>query len=565
MATILASLDAKLGPIDVGGLVSQQAGALGPVSDAVSALTGGSPDGLQDLLNTMKELPMPKFPFGIDLSATFGSARGALPSDLSSVSGDLMSGLQNLSDTVSAQFGQLLAGVVKAVSSLADLTQIDFRCEPGGAGAEAPGEPGGGGDGAPGGGEPPGGGQGGGGGGGGPGGGGSTPSPTAQALDQVKSVLDLVPPDLSVDTALAWLVKATDLPAADFTAGLGLPLIDDVRDALVTLLGWKQLDANGLAANLAQSLGDAASFVQASLDAALSGASADLAAAAQGLHIQDLGTIADGLASGLSQVRTAVSAGDLSGMSGTISQLGALLDQLDSIRPEIDPVLAGLPALAERAATLPRQLQDQVEHVVSVLGPAARVGPLPVVQLPPGALEGSAMQAMTQPLSSAVGWLQDLLAKLDIPQVSQALESVVGPAMSAIDDLETGLVAVTTEVQHLFGQVQSVLDQVDVAGAVQEVEQAIQVFSDSTVEQLGQVFEPVRTVIHVAVGAIGSALGGFDPQAIADGMQAAMDAISEVLGDPAVTETVKSIHDAVSAAAHNFIAMRCRRHRASAR
>ncbi|HYV01891.1 MAG TPA: hypothetical protein VEM93_06100, partial [Actinomycetota bacterium] len=156
MASILASLDAKLGPIDVGGLVSQQAGALGPVSDAVSALTGGSPDGLQELLNTMKELPMPKFPFGIDLSATFGSARGALPSDLSSVSGDLMSGLQSLSDTVSAQFGQLLAGVVKAVSSLADLTQIDFRCEPGGAGSEAPGEPGGGGGGAQGGGEPPG-------------------------------------------------------------------------------------------------------------------------------------------------------------------------------------------------------------------------------------------------------------------------------------------------------------------------------------------------------------------------------------------------------------------------
>jgi len=556
MAGILASLDAKLGPIDVGGLVSQQAGALGPVSDAVSALTGGAPDGLQDLLDTMKELPMPKFPFGIDLSTTFGSARGALPSDLSSVSGDLMSGLQNLSDTVSAQFGQLLAGVVKAVSSLADLTQIDFRCEPGGAGSEAPGEPEGGGGapgGAPGGaqdgGEPPGGGQGGGGGGGGPGGGGSTPSPTAQALDQVKSVLDLVPPDLSVDTALAWLVKATDLPAADFTAGLGLPLIDDVRDALVTLLDWKQLDASGVAANLAQSLGDAASFVQASIDAAMSGASADLAAAAQGLHVQDLGTIADGLASGLAQIKTAVAAGDLSGTSGAIAQLGSLLDQLDSIRPDLDPVLAGLPALAEQAAALPRQLEDQVEHVVSVLGPAARVGPLPVVQVPPGALEGPAMQAMTKPLSSAVGWLQDLLAKLDIPQVSQALETVVGPAMSAIDDLETGLVAVTTEVQHLFGQVQSVLDQVDVAGAAQQVEQAIQGFSDTVVAKLGQVFEPVRTAIHAAVDAIGSALGGFDPQAIADGMQAAMQAIGEVLGDPAVTDTVKSIHDAVSAAA----------------
>ena len=80
-------------------------------------------------------------------------------------------------------------------------------------------------------------------------------------------------------------------------------------------------------------------------------------------------------------------------------------------------------------------------------------------------------------LSSGVGWIQDLVAKLDLSAIQGPIQQVAQQAQGAVDAVDSALVTVTTQVQHLFGEVESLIDRVDTDAIVAQVKTAIDALS----------------------------------------------------------------------------------------
>ncbi len=547
MPTLFERLDQALEGNELDGRLAAQVGSLTAIVDVVSGLIANPPDELGDLQAAISELPLPDLQLGGEFSGTLDAIREALPSDLSSVTGDLLNGLQQLQTTVGTQLTQVLQDTLEVVLAIYRLTQIDFTCEE----AAAPE----GGAGGPGGGTPP------------PGGG--TPPPTqphpvGAVVERTNGFLDLLPSPLNVEGFLAWLIQATDCAQRNALLPRNIPLYDDIRDPLETLVTWNGLTADQVRDQISAALADTAAFVRDSASFALAGPLADLSSLPASIGASTLRQIASDLAARLAELRTAVNSGDLSGTGPAVAAVNALLDQYAALRPTLEAdVLPLLEPLQARLAALADDLEDQMAHVLSVLRPPGaladdledQMAHVLSVLRPPGALAdlepfnvtlpspplADSLAAVEQWLNAVTDWLRDLLDKLDLTAIRDPLRTVADGARAAVDGLDQGLTAVTLQVQSLFGEVESLLDQLDTAAIQAQVEAAIQEFRDELVQQLNDLFAPAREAVSQVVDTIDAAVDSFDPEDIIEALQQAVQSVTDVLQDPAVTSAVEQV------------------------
>lgn len=535
MPTLFERLDQALEGNELDGRLAAQVGNLTAIVDVVSGLIANPPDELGDLQAAISELPLPDLQLGGEFSGTLDAIREALPSDLSSVTGDLLNGLQQLQTTVGTQLTQVLQDTLEAVLAIYRLTQIDFTCEE----AAAPE----GGAGGPGGGTPPG---------GTPPPGGGTPPPTqphpvGAVVERTNGFLDLLPSPLNMEGFLAWLIQATDFAQRNALLPRNIPLYDDIRDPLETLVTWNGLSAEQVRDQIGAALADTAAFVRNSTSFALAGPLADLSGLPASIGASTLRQIASDLAARLAELRTAVNSGDLSGTGPAVAAVNALLDQYDAFRPTLEAdVLPLLEPLQARLAALADDLEDQMAHVLSVLRPPGALADLEPfnVELPSPPLADS-LAAVEQWLNAVTDWLRDLLDKLDLTAIRDPLRTVADGARAAVDGLDQGLTAVTLQVQSLFGEVESLLDQLDTAAIQAQVEAAIQEFKDELVQQLNDLFAPAREAVSQVVATIDAAVDSFDPEDIIEALQQAVQSVTDVLQDPAVTSAVEQVKGAL--------------------
>ncbi len=120
MPTLFERLDQALEGNELDGRLAAQVGSLTAIVDVVSGLIANPPDELGDLQAAISELPLPDLQLGGEFSGTLDAIREALPSDLSSVTGDLLNGLQQLQTTVGTQLTQVLQDTLEVV-----LEQVD--------------------------------------------------------------------------------------------------------------------------------------------------------------------------------------------------------------------------------------------------------------------------------------------------------------------------------------------------------------------------------------------------------------------------------------------------------
>lgn len=538
MPTLFERLDQALDGNELDGRLTAQVGNLTAIVDVVSGLIANPPDELGDLQAAISELPLPDLQLGGDFSGTLDAIRQALPSDLSSVTGDLLDGLQQLQTTVGTQLAQVLQDTLEAVLAIYRLTQIDFTCEeaaaPEGGGGPGGGAPPSGGTPPPGGGTPP------------P----SQPHPVGAVVERTNGFLDMLPSPLTVESFLTWLIQATDFVQRNALLPRNIPLYDDIRDPLETLVTWNGLTADQVRDQIGAALADTAAFVRNSASSALAGPLADLSSLPASIGASTLRQIASDLAARLAELRAAVNSGDLSGTGPAVAAVNALLDQYDALRPTLaSSVLPLLEPLEARLAALADDLEDQMAHVLSVLRPPGALGDLEPfnVELPSPPLADS-LAAVEQWLNAVTAWLRDLSEKLDLTAIRDPLRTVADGARAAVDGLDQGLTAVTLQVQSLFGEVESLLDQLDTAAIQAQVEVAIQEFKDELVQQLNDLFAPAREAVSQVVDTIDSAVDSFDPEDIIEALQQAIQAVTDVLQDPAVTsalEQIKSTLDTV--------------------
>jgi hypothetical protein len=542
MPTLFARIDTGLEGNDLSLRLATQVGNLTTVAATVASLTSNPPQGLSDLLRSLQELPLPDIQLGSELTTTLNQLQRIIPIDLSSITGALAIGFQQLQADIDHGALAVLQEAMGATLAIYQLMQTNMLCvDTGSSSAEGTG-----GNGA---------GEGNGNGLGsetGSSSGDETSSmpPMPAALHQANAALDLLPTPLNVETFLTWLHQGTNIPARDALLPIPLPVIDDLRDPLDTLLTWQTMEVTQIRDHFADTLSATEALIRSSVDGALNPLVADLGYMIGVLPMAALAQIADGLTARLGELRTAMTVGDLSGTGPTIAAMNALLDQYEAMRPSLQVnVLDKLMALTERLNLLPGDLEDGMGHVVATLQPNGSPGQIHELfaSLPESPNMAEAITALEDSLTAFADWLQKLLKKIDLTAVQGAIETAAHEIRSLVDDLDESLVIVALEAQNLFGEIEALLNQVNVEVIARQIKVAIEHFRSTLIQQLMALFVPVREVIGQVIATISQGVDTFNPQDILESLRQALQALISVLQDPAVISTVDEIRDALDA------------------
>ena len=495
MATIFEQIESTLSSGDLPDKLGAQVGGLGQIGTTVAGLIEHPPQGIDDLLGSVRSLPLPDVNLGSDLPGTLQSLQQAVPADLTSVLGGITGNLGDLSGLVTGDLSTALNAGLGPVLALRKLLELDLTCFQDDPSAPPPPPP------------PP----------------GTPPSGTqrtAAALDQAHSALSALPASFATEDVLHLLAGGGDLQPF---MNLPIPVFDDLRDGVATLLDWNAKTGAQIVSALGDTLQALKDFITASVDAAFG----TLAADAQTLTtaLGPLPAIADTLVTCLADV------------PAHVAEINAACDQLATF--QLDPTLK------TRLIALPGELHDQVGHIEAALAPPGNV-PINFPGDEPIAPEVG--QAIDGVLSPAIGWLQDIAAKLDLSFLAGPIHTAADKVDDAVAEVEQGLAAVTTQVQQLFGQVEGLLDNLDTAAITDALKQALDQFGTAVTNQLTSLFAPIKQILEDAISELDSAVGAFNPQSIVGALNDLIDGLAGVLDDPAIKSAREQIAGAFTTA-----------------
>src|SRR5439155_1389326 len=124
-------------------------GHLGAVATTIEGLIAHPPQSVGDLLGSLQSFPLPDINVGGGLGTALSSLHGALPGDLSSLTGPVTSGLTQLQTTLGTDLAHAFTEGLQPILDLAKLVGTDFSClttpaqgAPGAPAVPGPGAPG---------------------------------------------------------------------------------------------------------------------------------------------------------------------------------------------------------------------------------------------------------------------------------------------------------------------------------------------------------------------------------------------------------------------------------------
>ncbi|MCP4215142.1 MAG: hypothetical protein GY765_10815 [bacterium] len=566
MATLVSSLDSVFEGNELLSQISDLVGSLTTVSTMVTQLIDNPPDDLSELEGLLNGISLPNFDIGGDFASGLNGLKDMLPGDLSSLTDGLTSGLGNLEMTVVGELSGVIGDSVKAIQAIYKVTQLDFTCENGdaadGSSGESPGVspealPGRESEGNPGA-EP----------GGNPGihpgiaverlmrevlpfarrfapeaedaedGEDGDDAPGAEILAELNSMLDALPASLDVKTIVSFLAAGSDLGK---NLPFRLPILDDLHEPLETLLKWDAMDAGELSARLLTTLDEIALFISGGIQRAMAPVLVDIPAAAVHIDMVEMARIAGDLTTRLTEVSGAVAGGDISGSGPAVTAISTLLDQYAVLRGAFSThAAAKLPAIDAGLQHMPDQLEDAMCTLVSVLQPGNTAASLD--SLLSGNLDfgtGGA-EEVEKILEKFVDWFRALADKIDLEALKEPLQTVAQGAQAAVDGLDNGMVQLTLAVQSVFGQLETLLDAVDVEAVTTTVENTIKTFQ-TQLEQFTSVLENVANGVKTAVTTVKSAVEAIDVQEIINTLKSLFQGLTSVLENETVVDTLTTI------------------------
>jgi len=531
MPTLFERLETGLSGNTLSVQLTGEVGNLAAIATTVADLIENPPNNLSDLTQGIQTLPLPDLQLGGDVGAVLSALQTAIPTDLSDVTGSLTSGLQQLEDTVQNDLVGLLGQALEAVLAVYQLTQIDWLCADADnpavnrindlsarestitlAAAATP------------------------------------PPVFSNTLDQISSSLDLLPSPLNVDSVLTALQQLLQKINLDSLGLVRVPILDDLRDPLDTLVTWRSLPPAGVLNHMVQSLQTLRQFLASPVSTVLLPIDSEVAAIQNQLTAANLAALTDDLTTRLNQLKALVDMGNLSSAGTAIASLNSLLDQHSSLRSTLQTNLAPqVVALRDRLAALPEDLEDQISRTISILQPNTPLEILtPLADAIPSPIDQQSINDFQAWLESITQWLQSLVDAIDLTAIKDPISTVAESLQTAVNGLDDGLVNVTLAVQSLFGELDGLLTQVDVAALVHQVEVAIAAFKTQIIETLSTLFQPVRAVVNQLITTIHDAIDQFDPEVIVNALKEAIQVVTGILEDPNVVSALTQIRGALT-------------------
>lgn len=530
----MATLLEQLGGLASGGSVSVDiagaAGQFASIGDTLRGVMAQPPGDFAALLGQLDSLPLPQLDLAGDLTAGLGNLLPQLQGALAGSVDPLSAALGGLGTNVQSGLADALTPLLAALEAMRTLLATDLTCglvpalAPPAAAAPVP---------APASGDPP------------P----PPPAPvsppapvlSAAQVDAAKTLLDTLPADMSVPELLKWLHARIGTHRPGYFYFRSIPVVDDLRDPLDTLVRWDAADGAALVTEFGATFAALAALVTRATAGQLAGA---LPASQVGaLPAAAAGSAAQQLITALAAVDSAVSADDAGALATALVQAQAAQAALEAQNVILDTQAAAIATLRAAILALPRALETGICRLTVLLSPRAAFGDFtsaigPVV---PGALGEDAFEPLMRIFTATRQALERLLGALDVSAITAPLAAVLGQAEDAIRTVERGIAQLTASARAAFGEADAALAVFDpaviVAQARTVIEQAVQALADAITAALG----PAGTALTTAITAAEGALGAFDPEALAAPVQALLDELSALLQGPQVQALVDAL------------------------
>ncbi|MFP5400405.1 MAG: hypothetical protein ACLGH1_00470 [Gammaproteobacteria bacterium] len=535
MPGLLAQLDLSASGADLSAIAGDLGGAFGDLGKLIASWQSGPPGDFGSALTGLGGLAVPQLSGGFEFGASFS---GLLPS-LQGELGGLAQGLQGdiaalpgcLGTDLQAGFAPLLARIER----LQALFGGDWRC---GLGIEAAAGGGTGGSGG-------GGGVGGGGGGGGGSSGSGTPADSAGALsaDQVsaaRTLIDTLPADLSVPSLLRWVHARVGTFRPGYFQLRSLPILDDLRDPLDTLIRWDDANAAAVQAELVQTVTQLAALIAANTTGCIDRAlpPADIAAQS-GVAV---GSAGRSFADAMNALATAVQAGNAAGAAGALATAQSARTALATANGAAlaSSATEARARLMSRLVELPGALDAGLCRTLVLLQPRASFADLTqgIGGLAVPALPADAFAPLTALINDVRDRLQAVLDLLDIGAVSDPITEALDGARDAIAAVEEQLAGLGASAERAFDDARSQLQALDLASLQQQLEAALEQAVAAIESALASALSPATSALAEALQAADTAMDAIDPETLAEPLQQILEPIANLTQQGEVADLI---------------------------
>lgn len=527
MSTLLEQLQSATDGSSVSADISGQVGSFLQIAQLIQQLVDNPPDDFGGYLSHLQSLPLPEVSVADDLGDAFNGILPALQGDTSGLLEPLLGAVGDIGQSVGGDLGENFSRLLEIITDLQILFASDLSCglvaalEPLPAPALPPLPT----DGTP----PP------------------DPVPlnpptilSQEQVDQAKAMVETLPADMTVPALLTWLHQYVGTHRPGYFFFRSIPVVDDIRDPLDTLVRWDGLNGTQLVQELNQTLTTLVSIVQANTTQIISQPLSNPAIAA--IPATDIATNAGNLADALDALLVAVQSANITDISTQLAFAQTAATNLETANLSLDTQQAELDALRTQLEALPSQLETSICRLVVLLQPRATWGDLSShLGEAPMVLEADTFAPITDLFGQVQEFLENLLNLMDISAVSDPLVDVFTQAANAIDSVEQGIVQATASVRAAFEQAHDTLQLLDIEHAQEQAEQALQDATQEVSAALSQGIGPAIDALTQAMSAIDAVLGDFDPEQLGEPVRQVFDAISGIFQSPAVQEIITQL------------------------
>jgi hypothetical protein len=528
MPGLSIQIDQVVGGLDLAQLASGAGGQYATLGQMVTQWKDGPPGDFGAALSGLAGVAVPNLSLagalGGDLSALLPNLQGNLGGLVGSLQGDVAALPEHLK-------GDLLGAIqpfIDRITALQGLLTSDWSCGlvAGAGGGLAPAAPlaEGGGGGGGGGGEPP------------PDAGQGALSPTQVTAAQ--TTIDTLPADLSVPALLHWVHDRVGTFRPGYFTVRSIPLLDDLRDPLDTLIRWEAAQEPAVRAELQQTLATLAALIAAHTTARFAAALPDATVAA--LPAAALGSAAEPFVAALEALATAVQAKDTANLAARLADVQGARAALLTQNAAVAAASAPRATLAENLARLPGEIDAGVCRLLVLLQPrptladlATAIGPVEIPALP-----ADLFAPLTSLIDTLRGQLTGLLDTLDISAVTDPLTSALNSANQAVEAVEQGLAQLTAEATQALGQAQSAIAALDIGAVTAEATAALEAATSQISDAVGEALGPATAALGQALTAASDAMDAMDPEALTEPILEAIQALGDLLQQDVVGELV---------------------------
>ncbi|MEJ2200348.1 MAG: hypothetical protein P8X63_04945, partial [Desulfuromonadaceae bacterium] len=528
MATLLEQLQSVTDGSSLSADIGGQAGSFLQILQLVKQLIDEPPGDFSGYLSQLQSLPLPEISIAGDLGEAFSGILPALQGDTSGLLEPLLGAVGNIGQSIGGELGETFSRLLSIIQDLQTLFATDLTCglveslaplpAPATPPAPAEGEP------AP---EP------------------AAPSPppavlSQEQVDAAKAMVEALPADMTAPALLKWLHQFVGTYRPGNLPLRSIPIIDDIRDPLDTLVRWDGFDGAALVAELGQTLGSLQTIVQANSSGIVSQPFGSAAIAA--IPAAAMATSAGQLADALAALGTAVTEADESAINSQLAAAQSAVGELENTNLTLDGLQNGLEAAGKALDDLPSRLETAICRLLVLLQPCATWGDLTSgLGEAPTVLSDQTFAPVTELLGRVQEFLENLLNLVDISAVTAPLTEVFTRAAQAIDSVEQGIVQATTTVRAAFERAHAALQLLDMEQAQEQAEQAMAGAMQQVQQALSQGLGPAIDALSQAMTAIEGVLGTFDPEQLGAPIRQVFDTISGIFQSPAVQEIISQL------------------------